>query len=278
MGLRIGTNVQSLAAQRALGTNETAQRASLEKLASGARINHAADDAAGLAISEKMRMSTRSLKQDIRNAQDGISVLQTAEGGMNEISNILVRFRELSIQAASDTIGDPERQFIEKEVQQLKSEVDRITQATEFNGKLKLLDGQGGIMEIQIGLNNNPSEDRLQIDQSQTDVRLQTLGISDVSVLSKQSSQENLSKLDHAISTLNGRRANIGALQNRLQSSINSMMIYDENLSGARSRIVDTDMAAETAEMTKQNLLTQTGVSVLAQANQGPQLALKLLS
>jgi flagellin len=278
MGLRIGTNTQSLAAQRALGISETAQRATLEKLASGKRINHAADDAAGLAISEKMRAAGRSLKQDIRNAQDGISVLQTAEGGMNEISNILVRFRELSIQAASDTIGNTERSFINKEVDQLSQEVDRITQATEFNGKLKLLDGQGGILEIQVGLNNKPDEDRFRLDQSQTDVRLGTLGLTGINVLGKEAAQENIGRVDNAMQMINERRANLGALQNRLQSSINSLMVYDENLSAARSRIVDTDMAAETSESTKQNLLAQAGVSVLAQANQNPQLALKLLS
>lgn len=277
MGLRIGTNIPSLAAQRTLGINQNAQRDSLERLSSGKRINHAADDAAGLAISEKMRAGIRSIRQDVRNAQDGVSILQTAEGGMNEISNILVRFRELSIQAASDTVGDPERKFIDKEFQQLSAEVDRITEATEFNGKLKLLNGQGGVLEIQIGLNNNPVQDRFQLDQSLTDVRLGTLGLSGINVIGKEAAQENLGKIDHAMMMVNERRANLGALQNRLQSSINSLQVYDENLSAAKSRIVDSDMAWETSELTKNGILNQAGVSVLSQANQNPTLALKLL-
>jgi len=276
MGLRINTNTQALAAQRNLGINNDAQRTSLEKLASGSRINHASDDAAGLAISEKMRASIRSIRQDVRNANDGISMIQTAEGAMNEVSNILVRFRELSIQGASDTIGDVERGFIDKEVQQLHQEVDRISQATEFNGK-KLLNGEGGLMDIQIGQNNNPGQDRFQYDAGKTNVTTDRLGLSGLSTATKEQSQENLSKIDAAISTLSGNRAELGALQNRLQSSVNSLMIYDENLSSAKSRIKDVDMATETSELTRNNILTQANVSVLSQANQNNMVALKLL-
>lgn len=278
MGLRISTNVQALAAQRSLRINSDTQQSALEKLASGSRINHAADDAAGLAISEKMRASIRSIRQNVRNAQDGISVIQTAEGGMGEISTILVRFRELSIQAASDTVSDVERSFMDKEVQQLSAEVDRITAATEFNGKLKLLDGQGGVLEFQVGQNNNPTEDRFAIDQSQTDVRLGTLGLSGINVASKVDAQGNLDRIDGAMRMVSERRANFGAMQNRLQSVISSAEIYHENLSAARSRITDTDLATETAELTKSNMIAQANVSVLSQANQNPQLALKLLS
>jgi flagellin len=276
MGLRIGTNTQSLAAQRNLGINTSAQKASLEKVASGTRINKAADDAAGLAISEKMRASVRSIRQDVRNANDGISMIQTAEGGMNEVGNILVRFRELSIQASSDTITDTERGFIDKEVQQLHKEVDRISQATEFNGH-KLLNGEGGQMDIQIGQNNRPDQDRFQYDVSKTNTSTDHLGIGSISTASKESSQENLGKIDEAIKMLSGNRAELGALQNRLQSSVNNLNIYDENLSAARSRIYDVDMASETAELTKQNILSQAGVSVLSQANQNGMSALKLL-
>jgi flagellin len=260
-----------------LDQNQTAQRGSLERLASGQRINRAADDAAGLAITEKMQASVRSLRQNVRNAQDGVSLLQVAEGGMGEISAIIVRFRELSIQAASDTISNSERGFIDKEVQQLGAEIDRITQATEFNGKLKLLDGQGGVLDIQIGQHNRPDEDRFILDQSHTDVRLETLGIKGLSLLTKEDAQNNLDRLDHALQMVSERRANIGALQNRLESSINSIKIYDENLSASRSRIRDTDMATETSELTKNGILAQAGISVLAQANQVPTLALKLL-
>jgi flagellin len=277
MGLRIATNVQSLAAQRNLGINNEAQKASLEKLASGSRINRASDDAAGLAISEKMRAGIRSVRQDMRNANDGISMIQTAEGGMNEISNILVRFRELSIQASSDTITDVERGFMDKEVNQLHQEVNRIAKATEFNGK-KLLSGEGEVMDIQIGMNNRPDEDRFTFDVAKTNVTSEHLGLSGITVANKASAQENLEKIDMAIQSLSGNRAEMGALQNRLTSSINSMQIYDENLSASRSRIKDVDMASETAEMTKNNILTQANVSVLSQANQNNMLALKLLS
>jgi len=276
MGLRIATNTQSIAAQRNLGINSSAQKASLEKLASGARITRAADDAAGLAISEKMRASIRSVRQDVRNANDGISMIQTAEGGMSEVGNILVRFRELSTQAASDTLSNTERGFIDKEVQQLAQEVNRISSVTEFNGH-KLLNGTGDKMEIQVGLNNDPENDRFQYAPEKTNVSLDHLGLGSITVGDKSSAQQNLSKIDDAIKTLSENRAELGALQNRLQSSVNSMNVYDENMSAARSRIYDVDMASETAELTKNNILSQAGVSVLSQANQNNMMALKLI-
>jgi len=276
MGLRINTNVQSLAAQRNLGINGAAQKASLEKLASGTRITKAADDAAGLAISEKMRANSRSIKQDIRNANDGIGMIQTAEGGMNEVSNILVRFRELSTQAASDTISDTERGFIDKEVQQLKSEVDRIAKSTEFNGH-KLLAGEGEKLDIQVGFKNDPKNDRFEFDTAKTNVSTERLGLGSVNTMDKASAQNNLAMVDDAIKTVVENRAELGALQNRFQSAVNSLQIYDENLSNARSRIYDVDMASETAELTKQNILTSAGTSVLSQANQNGMSALKLL-
>jgi flagellin len=277
MGLRINTNTQSIAAQRNLGTNLAAQQSSVEKLASGQRIVRAADDAAGLAISEKMKASIRSIRQDVRNANDGISMIQTAEGGMNEVSNILTRFRELSIQASSDTISNTERGFINKEVSQLRQEVERIAQSTEFNGK-KLLSGEGQRMDIQIGQGNRPDEDRMGYDPSRTDATVDHLGLSGLSVETKEEAQGNLEKIDGAIKSLSGSRAELGALQNRLQSSVNSLQVYDENLSAANSRIRDADVAAETATMTQRNILSQASTSVLSQANSNSQLALKLLS
>ncbi len=276
MGLRIATNVQSLAAQRNLGVNGNNQKSSLEKLASGTRITRAADDAAGLAISEKMRASIRTVRQDSRNANDGISMIQTAEGGMSEVGNILVRFRELSTQAASDTLSDTERGFIDKEVNQLRSEVGRIASATEFNGH-KLLNGEGGTLDIQIGQNNIAELDRFQYQAQKTNVSLASLGMEGITVASKQDAQENLGKIDNAIKMLSENRAELGALQNRLQSSISSLAVYDENMSAARSRIFDVDMASETAELTKNNILTQAGTAVLSQANQNNMMALKLL-
>ncbi|MBI3534326.1 MAG: flagellin FliC [Deltaproteobacteria bacterium] len=276
MGLRVSTNVQSLMAQRNLSTNSSAQKSSLEKLASGSRISRASDDAAGLAISERMRSHIRSIHQNIRNASDGISMIQTAEGGMNEVANILVRLRELSIQAASDTIGDTERGFVDKEVKQLTQEVDRISASTEFNGR-KLLGGDGSVVEVQIGINNNPDLDRFYYDPGKTNVTSDHLGIAGMSVVTKEDSQNNLAKMDDAIRLLTENRAELGALQNRLQSGINNMQIYDENLTSARSRIYDVDVASEVSELTKNNILTSAGVAVLSQANQNNLLALKLL-
>lgn len=276
MGLRIATNVQSLSAQRSLMSNKGNLDRSLERLSSGSRINRAGDDAAGLAISEKLKANIRSMKQAIRNGGDGVSMIQTAEGAMNEVGNILIRMRELSIQGASDTIGDTERGFINKEIQGLKAEIDRIAGSTEFNGT-HLLDGTNAPLDIQIGTKNNPMQDRFVYDTAATNTTLNGLQLAGVSTETKEMSQNNLAMLDSAINTLNGNRASLGALQNRLASAINNLNIYSENLSGANSRIRDTDMAEETSEMTKQNILSQANIAVLGQANQNAQLALKLL-
>lgn len=276
MGLRINTNVQAMTAQRHLATNSAAQRDTLEHLSSGSRINKAADDAAGLAISEKMRGQIRSIAQGVRNANDGVSMIQTAEGGMNEIGNILTRFRELAIQSASDTIGDTERGFIDKEVQQLKSEVTRISSSIEFNGK-KLLNGEGGTLDIQIGMNNNPETDRFTYQAERSNVSLTGLGIEGFSVVTKESSRESLDGIDMATRTLAGNRAELGALQNRLQSATNSLTNYGENLSAANSRIRDADMASESTDMAKNTILSQAGISVLSQANNNNMMVLKLL-
>ncbi len=276
MGLRVNTNIQALASQRHLGTNNLSQQKALERLASGSRINKAGDDAAGLAISEKLKSQIRSMKQATRNANDGVSLVQVAEGAMNEISNIIVRMRELSIQAASDTIGDTERQYVDKEIQQLKSEVDRIANSTEFNGQ-KLLNNSAPPLDIQVGINNNSELDRFVFDTQDKDSTLSALGIGDLAAADKGSAQGNLEKLDTAMNRLSSNRANLGALQNRLTSTINNLMIYQENLGSANSRIRDTDIAEETSELTKSNILTQATVSVLGQANQNPQLALKLI-
>lgn len=277
MGLRIATNVQSLAAQRYLTNNTGLLNRSLERLSSGSRINKAGDDAAGLAISEKLKANIRSIKQASRNANDGVSLIQTAEGSMNEVSNILIRLRELSIQSASDTLGDTERGFINKEVQHLKQEIDRIANSTEFNGT-KLLNGSVGNLDLQIGINNDPTLDRFVYDTKESTTSLEGLGIQTVSTANKEFAQGNLAMLDAAIQRLNSNRASLGALQNRLGSAINNLQIYHENLSNANSRIRDTDMAEETSEMAKQNILNQANVAVLGQANSNAQLALKLIS
>lgn len=276
MGLRINTNVASISAQRSLGINSSNLKDSLRKLSSGERITRAGDDAAGLAISENLKAQIRGIRQAGRNANDAISLIQTAEGGLSEISNIVIRLRELAIQAASDTIGDTERSFADIEFQQLKEEVDRIARGAEFNG-IQLLDGTGGQLEFQIGVNNDPILDRLRYDGTSADATLASLGLTAESVSSKQGAQVSLKKLDNALVQINGVRANLGAVQNRLSSIINNLGISDENLSAANSRVRDVDIANETAQLTKNNILVQAGTSVLSQANQFPNVALKLI-
>ena len=277
MGLRINTNVASLNARRNLMGTKLSLDKNLERLSSGFRINRAGDDAAGLAISENLRAQVRGLKQASRNAQDGVSLVQVAEGGLNEVSNILIRLRELAVQAASDTVGPVERQFLNVEYDQLVSEVDRIADGTEFNGT-SLLSGTGAILDFQVGTRNDPNIDRLSFDASKADANSAALGVNLTSVADKASAQNSLGAIDAAIVSVSAMRADFGAVQNRLQSTINNLSIALENLSAANSRIRDVDIAEETAELTKNNVLMQAGTSVLAQANQSSNAALSLLN
>jgi flagellin len=277
MGIRINTNVPSLSAQRNLMLTSNRLNDSLRKLSSGERITKAGDDAAGLAISENLKAQIRGIRQANRNAGDAISMVQVAEGGLSEISNIVIRLRELGVQAASDTIGATERGFSDIEFQRLKDEVDRIARSTEFNGQ-KLLDGTGGIFEFQIGTKNDPILDRLRFDSTAADGTLASLGLSAETVATKEGAQTTLKKLDDALVQINGVRADLGATQNRLQSTINNLGISDENLSAANSRIRDVDVASETAELARNNILVQSGTSVLSQANSIPNgIAQKLI-
>lgn len=276
MGLRIATNVTALNAQRQMAVTRMNLDKTLEKLASGSRINHAGDDAAGLAISENLRAQIRGMRQSKRNAQDGVSLIQVSEGGLNEISNMLIRLRELAIQSASDTIGDTERQFADREFQSLKQEIDRIANVTAFNGT-PLLNGRAGIFEIQVGTHNNPILDRVVYNGERADASLDALKLGGESVATKQGSQLSLSVIDDALVRVNSIRADLGAMQNRLQSTISNLSITDENLSSANSRIRDADIAEEVSEMTKQNILMASGISVLSQANNTNANALKLL-
>jgi flagellin len=276
MGLRISTNVQSLRAQNALSKVEASKSSTMEKLASGSRINKAGDDAAGLAISEKLKANIRGTMQASRNAGDGISMIQTAEGGLNEVSNILVRLRELSVQSASDTIGNEERKFSDLEFKQLTNEVERIATSTQFNGK-SLLSGEGEKLDFQIGIMNDAKNDRLSYMPQDTSARTKDLGIEGLTVGTKADSQENLEKIDTAINGVNANRASLGALQNRLQSTISNLEVRTENLSAANSRIRDADVASESADMAKGNILSAASTAVLAQANQSGASALKLI-
>ncbi len=284
MSLSIATNVASLNAQRNLSVSQGQLAKSMQRLSSGLRINGASDDAAGLAISENMRGQIRSMNQATKNANDGVSLIQTAEGSLNETSAILVRMRELATQSATGTVGSTERGYIQGEMNKLSSEIDRISNSTEFNGQ-KLLNGtlSGGsgsqkvnTMTFQIGARNTTSNDVIDLNIKQADTKTLT-GSATVNVSDQTSAQKALDTLDAAIISISSERSNLGATQNRLQSTINNLQVAVENTSASESRIRDVDVAAETATMTRNNILTQAGTAILSQANQAPQAALSLL-
>ncbi|KYG70381.1 flagellin [Bdellovibrio bacteriovorus] len=276
MGMRITTNIAALNAQRNLVGSQRAINDSMAKLSSGSRINKAADDAAGLAISERLKAQIRSASQAQRNANDGISLIQTAEGGLNEIGNIIVRLRELGIQAASDTVGETERGMLNKEVTQLKDEMQRIAKSTTW-GTTKLLDGSAPKFDFQVGIGNDDFADRISFDAGKHAATIDALGLDGIDFSSKEGAQEALARLDDAQTNVSGTRAYLGALQNRLTSTVDNLGVTQENLSAANSRIRDTDIAAASSEMVRNNILLQAGTSVLSQANQANQLALKLI-
>jgi flagellin len=276
MGMRVTTNISALNAQRNLMGSQRVMAKSMAQLASGSRINISADDAAGLAISENLKSQIRSSAQAQRNANDGISMVQTAEGGLSEISNIITRLRELGIQAASDTVGETERGFLDKEVQQLKNEVQRIASVTTW-GTTKLLDGSSPDFDFQVGIFNNDFEDRITFASSENVATLDSLGMDGIDYTTKEGAQSGLEILDLAQTSVNGTRSNLGALQNRLTSTVDNLGVSQENLSAANSRIRDTDVAQASSEMVRNNILLQAGTSTLAQANQSNQLALKLI-
>lgn len=276
MGLRITTNLGALNAQKSLYSNRINMDKSMARLSSGYRINQASDDAAGLAISENLKGQIRGLRQANRNANDGISLIQIAEGSLNEVSNMLIRLRELGVQASSDTIGETERKFLDVEYQQLKNEMQRITESTKFNG-YELLNGTGSVIDIQVGTGNDTFRDRISFNAGASNATIDALGLTTETVETKEGAQLSLDTIDKAMLSVNAIRANFGALQNRLVSTSNNLLIADENMSAANSRIRDTDVAAETAEMTRNNILLQAGISVLGQANQMQNMALKLL-
>ena len=277
MGLSITTNIASMTANRFLTQSAEQQNKAYQRLSSGQRITQAGDDAAGLSISENLRAQLRSMGQAERNANDGISFAQVAEGGLSEISNITVRLRELAIQASSDTIGDRERGFIHQEVKSLVSEVDRIANVTNFNGT-NLLNGQSakGNLEFQVGIRND-SSDRIIFDANAIDVRTRSLGIEDLDYRTVSGAHNALERVDSALTQISSGRASLGAIQNKLQSTSRNLGVSKENLAIARSRIADADIANETSELIRGNILQSAGISVAAQANSAPNVALKLL-
>ena len=276
MGLRVNTNLASINAQRNLYNTGVKLSKSLEKLSSGLRINRAGDDAAGLAISESLKSEIRALQQAGRNANDGISMVQTAEGSLDEISGIAIRLRELAEQAANGTLGQNERQFLDDEFQALTAEIDRIAATTEFNGT-KLIDGSGGAVAIQVGTGST-SNDRISLDFATTvDSAALSLDSATLTGTDGANARAAIDSLDSALTTITQTRASFGAVQNRLESTVRNLGVAVENLSAANSRIRDVDVAEESANMTSLQILQQAGVSVLAQANLSPQSALSLL-
>lgn len=276
MGMRITTNVPALNAQKNMVQNSREMQKSMTQLSTGSRITKAGDDAAGLAISENIKATIRSYGQASRNANDGISMIQTAEQGMGEVSNIITRLRELGVQAASDTIGETERGFINKEVEAMKAEIQRVAESTSF-GSRKLLDGTGGTYDLHIGISANEATDWISYDSSVSNVQADNLGISDLDFTSKEGARAGLAALDTAQSNVNGSRATLGALQNRLTTTIDVLGTMNENMSAANSRIRDADVAASSSDLARNNVLLQGTTATLAQANALPQMALKLI-
>lgn len=276
MGMRISTNVPAIAAHRSMGMEQRAVATSYAQLSSGSRITKSADDAAGLSISETLKSTIRGYNQAQRNANDGMSMIAVAEGGLGEISNILTRLRELGVQASSDTVGDVERGFINKEVQQLKLEAERIAQVTRF-GKAELLNGSGQRFEFQVDINNDEFKDRIGFDASELRATTSDLNIADFDFTDKNGARSALETLEDSQKTVNGYRATLGAIQNRLISTTENLGVAVENFSAANSRIRDTDIANSSAELARNNLLMQASVGVLAQANMQPSMALKLI-
>jgi flagellin len=276
MALRIMTNEAAINAQRNLELTNNRLSTTLEKLSSGSRINHASDDAAGLAISDSLNSQIRSIGQAVRNAQDGSSLIQVFEGGTNEINNMMIRIRELAMQSASDTVGDRERVMINNEVKELKAEVDRVAQTTKYAGR-NLLNGEAPTLEFQVGINNNEGVDRIKFEPGDANLTAGSLGIDGVDVSSKDGAQGALDILDDGIYHVNEVRAKVGSIQSRLQSTSNTQQIFSENLSAAKSRIRDTDIALESSNLARESIIRNAGVAMLSQANQTPAVALQLL-
>jgi flagellin len=278
MAMIVRTNVASLNAQRNLFETQNTIDSALSRLSSGYRITKAGDDAAGLGISVNLEAQIRSYNQAARNAQDGISVVQTAEGALNEVSNIITRMRELAMESASAGVSNTERTYIQNESDALKTEINRIADATEYDGNA-LLNTTGKVLTFQIGIRNVAANDRISV--TTVDVNLSSLGaagvFSNLSLSTQTTAQLALSAIDLALQKVSQARASLGATGNRLTSVISQIQTASENLSAANSRIRDVDVAEESSRLSRAQILMQAGISVLAQANQVPQLALKLL-
>lgn len=275
MGLRINTNIASQEVQKNLKASNAQQEAEFSKLSSGKRITKSADDAAGLAIAKKLDAETKGLRMAGRNANDAISMVQVAEGGLNETSNILTRLRELSIQAGSDTVGEAERGYLSLEYEQLVQEADRISKTTSFNGR-PLLKGEGQMLQFQVGAYGG-QENMIEMDASTTDASAENLGIGSTNIRDKQDAIDNLERIDSAINKVSGFRANFGSIQSRLTSTINNLDVAVVNQEAARSRIEDVDVAESTAKLASSQIKNAAGTATLSQANQLGNSALRLI-
>jgi flagellin len=279
MGFRINTNLDSLSGVNNLTKTNTRLSSNFGRLSSGLRINKAADDAAGLAVSENLRAQVRGLNQAVRNTNDGVSIIQTAEGALNEIENNLNRIRELAVQSASGTLQDTERTYINTESDSLLNEINRLADVTEFNGQVLLngasSTGTGTVsLDVQVGIFNT-TNDRISVSISSA--RTEALAVNTVKLSSSTFAQASLTSIDTAIDTVSSIRSTLGSTQNRLGSALANLQSSVENLSSAQSQIRDVDFASETADMSRNQILQSAGISILAQANSGGQGVLSLL-
>jgi flagellin len=274
--ISIRSNIASITAQRTLSENQHVLETSLAKLSSGYRITKASDDAAGLGVSTNLTAQLRAYEQGARNASDGLSVVQTVEAGLNEVTNILIRVRELAMQSASDGVGANERAFIQRENAQLQAELDRLDASAEFNNTL--LFGAAIALTFQVGIRGTVN-DTLKVDTSAINVDAGSLFLTPLDLgVDAATSQAGLQTIDDAINTVSGFRADIGTTASRFMSAANTIAQNIQAVAAANSRVRDVDLANETANLSNAQILVQAGVSVLAQANQAPQVALKLLS
>jgi flagellin len=276
MAIRINTNVESVFAQKHLARTQRSLRSTMEHLSSGLRLTRAADDAAGMGVSQKMRAHITSLKMAQRNANDGISLVQTAEGALSETGDILARMRELAVESASEVLQATERAYLQTEFTALQEEIERIADSTEFNG-LNLADGSTTSVSVQVGIFNVAAQDRISVTLQ--DSQTATLGVNTTSIdlSSAANSQLSITEIDEAIDSVNNSRSNYGSVQNRLTSALRNLENYTENLVETESRIRDVDFASATADMSRHQIFSQAGISVLSQANSNPQAALSLL-
>ena len=276
MAIRISTNVESVFAQKHLARTQRSMRSDMQKLSSGLRITKAADDAAAMGVSEKMRAQITSLKMAQRNTNDGISMLQTAEGALDETGDILSRMRELAVESSSEVLQATERAYLQTEFTALQGEIERIADSTQFNG-LSLSDGTTTSVAVQVGIFNVAAEDRITVTLQDSQTATLAVNTAAVTLASATASQTAITAIDTAIDTINNSRAEYGAAQNQLGSALRNLENYTENLVETESRIRDVDFASETATMTRNQIFQQAGISILSQANSSPQAALSLL-